>query len=157
MKISKAFLLVFCSTFLLSFSTHAQVQTVRDSLIKAYEQGSIMLQNGRYVINRESFKIGFMQRNIGETLKKSPLAYTEFELFKKTQNKALGFYFAGLGVALAGVLIRNNSNAESNKALAGGLVIGGLTSTIISLPIMAKSTKHFHKSVWLYNRDVLNN
>jgi hypothetical protein len=153
MKILKLILLVLFSTLFFSFSTKAQVNSTRDSLIKAYEQGSIMLQNGRYVINGESFKIGFMQRNIGETLKKSPLAFAEFELFKKTQNKALGFYIAGLGTTIAGIFV----NEKTDKTLAGGLVLTGLGCLVVSFPIIAKSTKHFHKSVWLYNRDVLNN
>jgi hypothetical protein len=153
MNSSKAFLLVFCSTLFLSFSSYAQAQSVRDSLIKAYEQGSIMLQNGRYVTNGESRSLGFGQRNLGDVLKKSPLAYAEFEQFRKKRNTALGVYFAGLGVTVAGLIL----NRKNEDALSGGLIVGGLATTIISLPIMSKSTKHFHKSVWLYNRDVLKN
>jgi hypothetical protein len=153
MKISKAFLLVFSTSLVLSFTTYSQVQSIRDSLIKAYEQSSIMLQNGRYVINGESRNLGFGQRNLGDVLKKSPLAYAEFEQFRKKRNTALGVYFAGLGATVAGLLL----NRKNEDALSGGLIVGGLATTIISLPILSKSTKHFHKSVWLYNRDVLNN
>lgn len=153
MKISKPVLLVLFSTLFFSFSAKSQANSTRDSLIKAYEQGSIMLQNGRYVINGESFRMGFGQRKMGETLKKSPLAYAEFELFKKSQSKALGFYIVGLSAIVAGLFI----NKKTDRDLAGGLVVGGLVSTIISLPIIAKSTKHFHRSIWIYNRDVLKN
>ena len=139
--------------FFQSFSSQAQVNSVRDSLVKAYEQGSIMLQNSRYVINGESFKLGFMQRKIGETLKKSPLAYAEFELFKKTQNKALGFYLAGLGATAASLFV----NQKTDKILVGGLVLTGLGCLVVSLPIIAKSNKQFQRSIWLYNRDVLKN
>jgi Family of unknown function (DUF6010) len=152
-KLSVQVLLVLFTTLFSTFSAKSQVVDTRDSLIKSYEQGSIMLQDKQYLINGASYKMGFMQRKIGETLKKSPMAYAEFELFKKNQNKAFIFNVLGGGAAIASILI----NQDTDKALFVGLSAVGLGFLVVSLPLTSRSTKHFNKAIWLYNRDVFRN
>jgi hypothetical protein len=151
MNISKQILLVYFNTLFFTFSGLSQVNNTCDSLIKAYEKGSIMLQDRKYVINGESFKMGFGQRKIGEALKKNPIAYTEFELFKKKQTKGMLYSLIGGGATIASIL----TNKNSDKTLSTGLSIVGIGFLAVSFPITSKSKKHFNKAIWLYNRDVL--
>ena len=154
MKIIRRLTFAFISMLAFNFSTKAQVNNTRDSLIKAYEQGSIMLQNSRYIINGESYKMGFGKRKIGETLKSSTMAYTEFELFKKSQNRFNVLNAVGLGAAIASVFFVNQN---TDQGLYVGLTVVSLGCLVVSIPLQGKSTKHFKKAVWLYNRDVLKN
>jgi hypothetical protein len=151
-KLSKQVVLAVFSSFFLTFSAKSQVLNTRDSLVKVYEQGSIMLQDKhQYVINGTSYKMGFGNSKIGETLKKSPMAYAEFELFKKKQKKALVLNLVGGGAAIGSFLV----NQKTDKALFTGLSIAGIACLGVSIPLTIKSTKHFNKAIWLYNRDVL--
>jgi Family of unknown function (DUF6010) len=150
-KLSKQALV--CVFMILSFSAKSQVVSTRDSLVKVYEQGSIMLQGNKYTINGTSYKMGFGNRNIGETLKKSPMAYAEFALYRKNQKKSLILNLVGGSAALASVLV----NQKTDKALFTGLSVTGLVCLGVSIPFSSKSTKQFNKAVWLYNRDVLSN
>lgn len=156
-KLSIQALLVLFSTFFLTFPAKSQVvsQVVssRDSLVKAYEQGSIMLQGNKYVINGTAYKMGFGNNKIGETLRKSPLAYAEFELFKKNQKKALILNIVGGAAAIGSFLVNQNTD----KALFTGLSVAGIGCLAVSFPLTIKSKKHFNKSIWHYNRDVLKN
>lgn len=150
-KFSKqAFFVVFMT---LSFSAKSQVVSTRDSLVKAYEQGSIMLQVNNYTINGTSYKMGFGNNKMGETLKKSPMAYAEFALYKKNQRKSLILNLVGGSAALASILVNQNTD----KALFIGLSITGLACLGVSIPFSSKSKKQFNKAIWLYNRDVLLN
>jgi hypothetical protein len=152
-KLSKQALLVVFMTLFFTFSAKSQVVSTRDSLVKNYEQGSIMLQDKRYVINGTAYKMGFGYSKIGETLKKSPTAYAEFKLFKKTQNKALFVNLVGGGSVLASILV----NKKTDKAMVTGLSVVGLGCLIVSMPLTSKSKKRYNKAIWLYNRDVLGN
>jgi Family of unknown function (DUF6010) len=152
-KLSKQAVIMVFMTFSFTFSAKSQIVSTRDSLVKAYEQSSIMLQGNKYSINGTSYKMGFGNRNIGETLKKNPMAYAEFELFKKNQKKGLVLNLVGGGAALASILV----NQKTDKALFTGLSVVGLGCLGFSIPFTSKSTKHFNKAVWLYNRDVLKN
>jgi hypothetical protein len=140
-----------CVFITLSFSAQSQVVSTRDSLVKVYEQSSIMLQGNKYTINGTSYKMGFGNSKIGETLKKSPMAYAEFALYKKNQKKSLILNLVGGSAALASVLV----NQKTDKALFTGLSLTGLVCLGVSIPFNSKSTKQFNKAIWLYNRDVL--
>jgi hypothetical protein len=152
MKIPNFLLLVLFSTYFFTFSAKSQVNSTRDSLIKAYEQGSIMFQNSRYVINGESYKMGFRERKIGDILINNPTAYTEFELFKKVQNKANVLNAVGLGAAIVSLLLVNR---DTDQGLFTGLTVAGIGCLGVSIPMIGKSRKHFQKSIWIYNRDLL--
>ena len=150
-KLSIQALLVLFITFFLTSPAKSQVVSTRDSLVKAYEQGSIMLQGNKYVINGTAYKMGFGNNKIGETLRKSPLAYAEFQLFKKNQKTALILNVVGGAAAIGSFLI----NQDTDKALFTGLSVTGIACIGVSFPFTSKSNKHFNKSIWLYNNDVL--
>jgi Family of unknown function (DUF6010) len=150
-KLSKQAVLIVFMTFSCTFSAQSQVVSTRDSLVKVFEQSSIMLQGNKYSINGTSYKMGFGNRNIGETLKKKPMAYAEFELYKKNQKKSLILNLVGGSAALASILV----NQKTDKALFTGLSLTGLVCLGVSIPFNSKSTKQFNKAIWLYNRDVL--
>jgi hypothetical protein len=152
MKLSKSKKIIFFIILFISFSAKSQIVNTPDSLIKAYEQGSIMLQNTNYVINGESYKMGFRERKIGETLKTNPMANAEFELFKKGQNKANVWNTVGLLAGLSSLLLVNQN---TDKGLYTGLTVMGVGCLAVSIPMIGKSRKHFQKSVWIYNRDLL--
>jgi hypothetical protein len=38
-----------------------------------------------------------------------------------------------------------------------GLSVAGIGCLAVSFPLTLKSKKHFNKSIWLYNNDVLKN
>jgi Family of unknown function (DUF6010) len=152
-KFSKqAFLIVFITLFY-AFSAKSQVVSSQDSLVKKYEQGSIMLKDKQYVINGTSFKMGHGHMKISETFKKSPLAYAEFELFKKNQKKGILLNIVGSAAAIASFFVNQNTD----KALFTGLSVAGIGCLGWSIPITSKSKRHFNKAIWLYNRDLLKN
>jgi hypothetical protein len=154
MNNSKAIFLFFFSTFFFSLSSKSQAINACDSLIKVYEKSSILLQDRKYVINGESFKMGFGQSKIGKVLKKSPMAYAEFELFKKLKIKATAFELLGLSAAATSLIFINKN---TDQALYTGLTIVGIGCLSVAIPIRGKSKKHFQRAVWIYNRDLLKN
>ncbi len=151
-KLSKQIAMLLITTIFASFSAQSQVVSTRDSLVKAYEQGAILMQDRQYVINGTSYEMGFMQRKMSETLKTNRFAYAEFNLFKKNQKKAMILNIVGSAAALGGILTQNK-----NKTLSVGFSVIGVGCLAVSFPFTSKSKKHFNKAIWLYNRDVLRN
>lgn len=134
---------------LLFFTQSVEAQTPHEK----YQQESIYLSNWDYVKNGQKYPIGFFANQLGKELKSSPNAYAEFKKFKKNRNigslLALGgiaaIYGAGMGV----------EEAEDISVLRTGIMIGGLAAAVISIPFSVKAGKSFHKSVWIYNGDLL--
>ena len=142
-------------TFFMTFATsNAQVVSTRDSIIKAYEQRSIMLQNNSYIMNGEKKRYGFIFCKIEDDLIKSPIAYAEFKKSQKNYLIALGLVLAGSGLVIGGAVSRRNNDLESK---INTLFWSGTALNIGAIIFAATSTNQLHRSVWYYNRDVIRN
>ena len=139
-----------CFSFV--FASTAQVRSTRDSIIQAYEQRSIMLQNYSYIINGERKRYGFFNSKIGEELKSSPMAFKEFQESQKSMWVGVGLIALGTLLSYGGIVMyRNDKNSSQWK----GFYFSGLGSLFLSIFYSLKSKNQLNRSIWLYNRDVL--
>ena len=138
-----------CFSFV--FAANAQVRSTRDSIIRAYEQRSIMLQNNSYVINGEEKRFGFFRGNIKNELSSNPIALKEFQESQKSALIGLGLGFIALGMLIGGTQLAIQSQKEDRFIIS----LASLVPLLIGLFYTQKSQNQFNRSVWLYNRDVL--
>jgi len=117
------------------------------SVTTKYEQQTIYLYGSKYRLNNQVIN----QNKIGAYLLHSPEASPDFGLYKKFRRKAGLFVLLGLGTYVAGL-----TQIDSNNNLAFGLMgAGTLLNFTTTFPLTIKATKHLQKSVWLYNKTVL--
>ena len=138
-----------CFSFV--FASNAQVRSTRDSIIRAYEQRSIMLQNHSYVINGTEKRFGFFRENIKEELSSNPIALKEFQESQKSALIGLGLGLFALGMLIGGTRLAIQSQKEDRFILS----LASLVPLILGLFYTQKSNNQFNRSVWIYNRDVL--
>lgn len=118
-----------------------------------YQEESIYLNNWNYVKNGQKYPIGFFSNLLGKELKSSPNAYAEFKKFKKNRNISSLLLLGGFAVAIGAA--SGVEEGEDISNLRTGLFIGGLSAAIVSIPFTRKAIKNYHKSIWVYNGDLL--
>lgn len=135
-------------SLLFFFIQSAEAQTAHEK----YQEESIYLSNFSYVKNGQKYPLGFFQSKLGKELKSNTNAYTEFKKYKKNRNITSLLLIGGLTASFLGMSSAGDKPA-SNAEL--GLVIGGLAAYVVSIPFAFKAGKSYHKSVWIYNGDLL--
>lgn len=118
-----------------------------DSFASAYEQKTIFQYGERYTLNGQKLKFKEMENY----LTKFNPSGSEYKQYKKFSTRA-GFF----SIAMIGSYIAALTQIDKNNKLAAGLMITGFAANLIAIPISTKARKHLQKSVWFYNRDILN-
>jgi len=126
-----------------------QLTFAQSTAYKTFKMESIYLEGTKYVKNDVRYPIGFFGSNLGAEMQSSPHAIAEWKKYKSFRNWGLAASLTGLGLVLGALA------ADDNTDLQNGLLIGGLTFTIVSLPLSLKANNQIHKSVWTRNRDLL--
>jgi len=116
------------------------------SSVKKFEQRTLFQFGNRYEINGQKLKYGQLKA----ALNKFDDASLEYNLFHK-RSVASGMLGLG-GLIMEGIAFAVYKN---NHQLANGLLIAAVSAFAISIPISISGKKHFQKSVWLYNRNVM--
>lgn len=122
--------------------THAQ------DAYKAFKMESIYLQGSKYIKNDVKYPVGFFGGNLGQEMNVSPHAIAEWKRFKRYRNWSVVTSLVGLGLAVSAL-------GTDNPDLQNGLLIGGLSMSIVSIPLSLKANNQIQKSVWTRNRDIL--
>lgn len=73
-----------------------------------------------------------------------------YTLFKKKFTTAKILSTSALLLSIIAITQKNN-----NETLSAGLAIAGLSTTIISLPIIKGSRMNFKKAIYFYNKSIL--
>ncbi|MEM0994583.1 MAG: hypothetical protein AAF847_16310 [Bacteroidota bacterium] len=117
---------------------------------KTYEHESIFLKNAfgglRYVKDGVEYHYGFFGNNYKQAIAVSPNAVVEFKKYRT--NTLIG---TGLSVVSA-VLILSTVNANENADI---LFLSGLGVAVGSGIFFRDAGNNLNKSVWWYNRDIL--
>jgi len=108
---------------------------------------SIYLVGNKYIKNDVKYPIGFMGTNLQTEMQISNQSIATWNKYKEVRNYSMVASLAGLGLTI-GALFANNDTNQRN------LVIGGLSLSIISIPISFKANSLLQKSVWTRNRDL---
>jgi hypothetical protein len=132
--------------FLVFTSLKAQSSIYTDSLAKKYDRSTIYLRNSTFEKNGKRTSVGFLKYNLGNELKNSLMAHTEF---KKSRTNTL----VSIGLSLLGsfVTISSINNNRINKTQ----YILGLSTMAASIPFGITGQNQLQRSVWLYNRDAI--
>ena len=123
-----------------------QYSTAQDAY-KLYKMESIYLVGNKYIKNDVKYPIGFMGTNLQTEMQISNQSIATWNKYKEVRNYSMVASLAGLGLTI-GALFANNDTNQRN------LVIGGLSLSIISIPISFKANSLLQKSVWTRNRDL---
>ncbi len=134
------------SCFYLGFSNNVDAQSTKSK----YQTETIYLLSYNYVKNEQKYPIGFFGNKLKKEMEVSTNAMAEFSKFEKNRNYSFVYSLIGLGSVITGSLID-----EEKEVLRGSFFLGGLVSIGVSIPFGFKARKHFSKSLWIRNSDVL--
>ena len=137
-------------SLLFFFVQNLEAQTAHEK----YQEESIYLSNFSYVKNGQKYPIGFFSSNLGKELKSNTNAYAEFKKYKKNRNLSSLLVIGGLTSFLIGSSSILSANEEPINTEIG-LMLGGLAAYVVAIPFAVKAGKSYHKSVWIYNGDLL--
>jgi uncharacterized membrane protein len=140
----RSFMLMF---FLAAAGILPSVAQNRDSIAirRYYEENTIFwMGQNRYYKNNQSYPI----KNLKEEFKFSKDASWEYDLYRKSSSKALIGLLATEVLAISSIIVK-----DRNTKIA--LLAGSIVTLAISIPLSAKARKHFHRSIYYYNRDIL--
>ncbi len=118
------------------------------SAYSTYKMQSIYLKGSKFVKNDVAYPIGLLGGKLAPEMQVSEHATAEWQKFKKVRNWGIATSLAGLGLAVSALATENND-------LRAGLLLGGLTLSLVSLPLSLKSSNQLQKAVWTRNRDIL--
>ncbi len=134
--------LVFSISILLSTSAQSQQSLER------YCAKSMYLQAGKYIKNGKSYPTGFLGGKMKKEMENSRDAMLAFTQFEKGRNLSMTLSLVAVGAVISSTFV-DNSN------LRGGMLLGGLSSLLIALPISFNSSDNLQKAIWCRNRDIL--
>ena len=133
------------------FFQNAEAQTAHEK----YQKESIYLSNFNYIKNGQKYPLGFFTNRLGKELKSNPTAFAEYKKFTKNRNIS-GLILTGGLIALCSAALDADPNEEGNlTSMQKGLLIGGLSATLVSIPFSVRAERSFHKSIWVYNGELL--
>lgn len=136
--------IVLCLLFFMLSNVFAQAQTLKD-----YETKTIYLQTGTFIKDGVKKNMGFFNNNLKKEMASVPTAAIAFQDYERTRNKSFIFSLVGLGTVLSAAFFEDNQNLQNS------LLLGGLGISIVSIPFSIKAGNQLHRSVWVYNRDVV--
>ena len=133
---------------LLIFTVHIIFLQAQDSLcLKKFEQRTLFDFGDGFQINGR----GIGNKELKSLLNKYSDASAEFLLYWKKRRVSKIAVWGTVSLAIAGSIIH-----KSNKALGDAFMIAGTSLFVIDFPLFLLSgKKHFQKSVWLYNKNVM--
>ncbi len=110
-----------------------------------YEENAILwLGKTQYYKNNRSYPI----KNLKEEFKFSKDASWEYAQYRKNSSKAVIGLLVTEGLLISSLLVKDRNTKI-------GLLAGGIVTLAITIPISSNARKHFHRSIYYYNRDIL--
>jgi hypothetical protein len=79
----------------------------------------------------------------------TPHAVIEYRNYEKKRNMTVIFSTIGLVTIVSSIFV-------DNKNVQAGLILGGISATVVSIPFAAKASNSFNKAIWIRNGDILN-
>lgn len=122
--------------------------TYAQDAFKVYKMESIYLEGGKFVKNDVKYPVGLFSHKLGKEMNVSPHAVAEWKQYKNFRNWGFVTSLVGLGLTLS-------SLTTDNQELQTGLLLSGLTMSIVSIPLSIKANNQLQKAVWTRNRDIL--
>jgi len=140
------FILLLCFSGLISLSA-------QESAVKQYQENSIYLQSRfggyKYIKEGKVYRKGFMAFKLKRELQVSPNAIIEFKKYQRNKWLAAGIGIGGYVLLASSFDVSNGGSVNINTYFIS-------LGTFATCALVAKHSRNkLHKSVWLYNQDIL--
>lgn len=145
-KLTIGLLLTF--SFLCARSQEGQIMVPLDSVMAAYDEEvmSLLPSEGKYILGKKEYRVGFFNRKLRKELEKSPQA---FQLYKKYRSRAWRGFGLLMG-SLTGMIV-------ASAVAPGPVILIFIIPYFIGLTDMVSCQKFFYHAIWQYSRDELEN
>jgi len=126
--------------------TESQNNQIPIDTVKAiYEREAIYIDGNRaFIKDKYKIRFGFWNKKIKKQLSVSKDAIKEFHEYRKLETNGFVLYIGGL-IGMMAVVSTTSSPL--------GLLF--MIPVIYSLNLIIEAPEHFHKAIWVYNRDIL--